>query len=92
LIFLSLWTDRRSLAEQKGQPATGSMAFTLLTKKGNRQQTKVMQVPEDSALAVTTRSKQEAEREEHQHLKRLVLSYEERELANARQGKDAMPA
>lgn len=62
------------------------MAFTLLTKKGNKQQTKTMHVPSDSALAVTTRSKQEAEREEHQQLKRLVLSYEERELSAARQG------
>ncbi|CAO3598476.1 unnamed protein product [Absidia cylindrospora] len=77
--------DRRSLAEKKGQPTNGSMAFTLLTKKGNRQQTKVMEVPADSALAVTTRNKQEAEREEHQQLKRLVLSYEERELTAARQ-------
>ncbi|KAI8096391.1 armadillo-type protein [Halteromyces radiatus] len=76
--------DRRSLAEKREQP-NGSMAFTLLTKKGNRQQTKIMQVPADSALAVTTRSKQEAEREEHQQLKRLVLSYEEREITAARQ-------
>lgn len=63
------------------------MAFTLLTKKGNRQQIKTMEVPSDSLLAVSTRSKQEAEREEQQQLKKLVLNYEEREEAAARQGK-----
>ncbi|CAO3634305.1 unnamed protein product [Cunninghamella blakesleeana] len=77
--------DRRTAAEKNEQSSTGSMAFTLLTKKGNKQQTKTMHVPSDSALAVTTRSKQEAEREEHQQLKRLVLNYEERELSAARQ-------
>jgi regulator of nonsense transcripts 2 len=62
----------------------GSVAFTLLTKKGNKQHMKTMEVPSDSALAVNTRSKQEAEREEQQHLKKLVLNYEEREEANQR--------
>ena len=45
-----------------------------------------MEVPSDSVLAVSTRSKQEAEREEQQQLKQLVLNYEEREAAAARQG------
>jgi regulator of nonsense transcripts 2 len=45
-----------------------------------------MEVPSDSILAVSTRSKQEAEREEQQQLKRLVLNYEQREAAAARQG------
>ena len=62
----------------------GSVAFTLLTKKGNKQQMKTMEVPSDSALAVNTRSKQEAEREEQQQLKKLVLNYEEREEQNQR--------
>ncbi|KAG2202111.1 hypothetical protein INT47_008083 [Mucor saturninus] len=75
--------DRRTLATNK--PEAGKMAFTLLTKKGNRQQTKIMEVPSDSVLAVSTRSKQEAEREEQQQLKQLVLNYEEREEAAARQ-------
>ncbi|KAI8377492.1 armadillo-type protein [Radiomyces spectabilis] len=77
--------DRRSAAQEKGKANDGKMAFTLLTRKGNRQQTKIMEVPADSLLAVTTRSKQEAEREEQQHLKQLVLNYEEREEAAARQ-------
>lgn len=46
-----------------------------------------MEIPSDSVLAVSTRTKQEAEREEQKHLKRLVLNYEEREEAAARQGK-----
>ncbi|ORX47013.1 ARM repeat-containing protein [Hesseltinella vesiculosa] len=76
--------DRRS-REQDRVSQTGGMMFTLLTKKGNRQQTKLMEVPSDSQLAVTTRSKQQAEREEHQQLKRLVLNYEEREQKAAHQ-------
>ncbi|CAG8467472.1 12964_t:CDS:10 [Funneliformis caledonium] len=62
----------------------GSVAFTLLTKKGNKQQMKTMEVPSDSALAVNTLSKQEAEREEQQQLKKLVLNYEEREEQSQR--------
>lgn len=77
--------DRRTIAQENMKPETGKMAFTLLTKKGNRQQTKIMEIPSDSVLAVSTRTKQEAEREEQKHLKRLVLNYEEREEAAARQ-------
>ncbi|KAG0174672.1 hypothetical protein DFQ30_003435 [Apophysomyces sp. BC1015] len=77
--------DRRTAAQEKDRVDTGKMAFTLLTKRGNRQQTKIMEVPADSILAVSTRSKQEAEREEQQQLKKLVLNYEEREEAAARQ-------
>lgn len=43
-----------------------------------------MEVPANSALAVNTRTKQEAEREEQQQLKQLVLNYEEREEQNQR--------
>ncbi|KAI9475926.1 MAG: armadillo-type protein [Benjaminiella poitrasii] len=77
--------DRRKIAQEMNKPETGKMAFTLLTKKGNRQQTKVMEIPSDSVLAVSTRTKQEAEREEQQQLKKLVLNYEEREEEAARQ-------
>ncbi|CAG8692468.1 8116_t:CDS:2, partial [Scutellospora calospora] len=62
----------------------GSVSFTLLVKKGNKQQTKTIEVPAESALAVNTRTKQEAEREEQQQLKKLVLNYEEREEQNQR--------
>ncbi|KAI9499281.1 armadillo-type protein [Zychaea mexicana] len=78
--------DRRTAtAQEKDINSQDKMSFTLLTKKGNRQQTRTMEVPSDSILAVSTRTKQEAEREEQQQLKKLVLSYEEREEAAARQ-------
>ncbi|CAG8561233.1 3829_t:CDS:10, partial [Paraglomus brasilianum] len=62
-----------------------SVAFTLLTKKGNKQQLKTMEVPANSALAVNTRTKQEAERVEQLQLKQIVLNYEEREEKNQRE-------
>jgi regulator of nonsense transcripts 2 len=77
--------DRRTTATNP-DPTNGKMSFTLLTKKGNRQQVKQMEVPSDSLLAISTRNKQEAEREEQQQLKQIVLNYEEREEANARSG------
>lgn len=77
--------DRRTTAATNEQ-ANGKMSFTLLTKKGNRQQVKLMEVPSDSLLAISTRTKQEAQREEQQQLKQIVLNYEEREEANARSG------
>jgi regulator of nonsense transcripts 2 len=80
-------TDRRTTAAATNDQTSGKMSFTLLTKKGNRQQAKLMEVPSDSLLAINTRSKQEAEREEQQQLKQIVLNYEEREEANARTGK-----
>ena len=62
------------------------MAFTLLTKKGNKQQLKTVGLPSDSALVINTRNQREAEREEQQQLKQLVLEYEVREEANQRAG------
>ncbi|KAJ3214866.1 hypothetical protein HDU67_001131 [Dinochytrium kinnereticum] len=57
----------------------GEVIFSLLTKKGNRQQVKQIALPSSSSFAQNTRIKKEAELEEKQHLKRLVLNYEERE-------------
>ncbi|KAJ3117169.1 hypothetical protein HDU96_007722 [Phlyctochytrium bullatum] len=53
--------------------------FGLLTKRGNKQQVKPIALPKTSSFAESTRIKREAELEEKQQLKRLVLSYEERE-------------
>jgi len=63
------------------------VAFTLLTKKGNKQQLRTVGLPSDSALVINTRNQREAEREEQQQLKQLVLEYEVREEANQRAGK-----
>ncbi|KAI8820667.1 armadillo-type protein [Fimicolochytrium jonesii] len=63
------------------------VAFTLLTRRGNKQQAKTMALPADSSFVISTRNKQEAEQEEKQHLKRLVLNYEEREREAARKAR-----
>ncbi|KAJ3039787.1 hypothetical protein HDV00_011914 [Rhizophlyctis rosea] len=63
----------------------GKVTFMLLTKKGSKQQAKTMALPADSDFVRSTRSKLEAEQEEKLQLKRLVLSYEERERDNADQ-------
>ncbi|KAJ3089612.1 hypothetical protein HK102_005928 [Quaeritorhiza haematococci] len=73
-------------AEQgpSGDVGNGQVAFTLLTKKGNKQMTKTMALPADSSFVISTRTKQEAEHEEKMQLKQLVLSYEEREREGIR--------
>ncbi|KAI9310910.1 hypothetical protein BX666DRAFT_2032401 [Dichotomocladium elegans] len=77
--------DRRTASAQEKDTPESKMAFTLLTKKGNRQQARTMEVPSDSLLAINMATKQAAEREEQRQLKKLVLDYEERELAASRQ-------
>jgi len=64
---------------ESGNP--GMMNFTMLTKRGNKQQVRQLAIPSESALAVQTRSAQEQDKVEQQHLKRLVLDYEQREEA-----------
>ncbi|KXJ95607.1 MIF4G domain-containing protein [Microdochium bolleyi] len=56
-----------------------TMAFSLLTKKGNRQQTRTVALPSDSTFAVAMRTQQQAEKEEQQRIKNLVLNYDMRE-------------
>ncbi|KAI8927114.1 armadillo-type protein [Entophlyctis helioformis] len=63
----------------ESQVEAGQIAFTVLTKRGNKQQTRTMALPTDSSLAISTLSKQQAEQEEKTRLKELVLGYEERE-------------
>lgn len=55
------------------------MAFSLLTKKGNRQQTRTVELPSDSHFAIAMKKKQQAEKEEQQRIKNLVLNYDLRE-------------
>ncbi|KAH7035464.1 armadillo-type protein [Microdochium trichocladiopsis] len=59
--------------------APSTMAFSLLTKKGNRQQTRTVALPSDSNFAVAMRTQQQAEKEEQQRIKNLVLNYDMRE-------------
>jgi len=56
-----------------------TMKFSLLSKRGNRQQTRSIDLPSDSNFAVAMRNKQQAEREEQQRIKNLVLNYDLRE-------------
>ncbi|KAI1143072.1 ARM repeat-containing protein [Hypoxylon sp. FL0543] len=62
-----------------GETAPNTMAFSLLTKKGNRQQTRTVALPSDSTFAVAMKTQQQAEREEQQRIKNLVLNYDLRE-------------
>jgi len=57
------------------------MNFTVITKRGSKQHTRQLAVPAASALAVHTRTAQLQDKVEQQHLKRLVLDYEQREEA-----------
>ncbi|KAL4876589.1 armadillo-type protein [Aspergillus karnatakaensis] len=58
------------------QTSTNTMAFSLMTKRGNKQQTRTIDLPSDSTFAVAMRSQQQADREEQQRIKNLVLNYE----------------
>lgn len=57
-------------------PSNPTMAFSLLTKKGNRQQTRTVELPSDSTFAVAMKNQQQAEKEEQQRIKNLVLNYD----------------
>jgi regulator of nonsense transcripts 2 len=54
-----------------------TMKFSLLSKRGNRTQTRSIDLPSDSTFAVAMRSKQQSDREEQQRIKSLVLNYNE---------------
>ncbi|KAJ5576275.1 hypothetical protein N7535_003201 [Penicillium sp. DV-2018c] len=56
--------------------APSTMAFSLMTKKGNKQQTRTIDLPSDSTFAIAMRTQQQADREEQQRIKNLVLNYE----------------
>ncbi|TVY82041.1 Regulator of nonsense transcripts [Lachnellula suecica] len=60
-------------------PSSGTMAFSLLTKRGNRQQTRTVALPSDSTFAIAMKTQQAAEREEQQRIKSLVLNYDLRD-------------
>ncbi|GAB1318794.1 mRNA decay protein [Madurella fahalii] len=57
----------------------GTMAFSLLTKRGNRQQTRTVELPSDSTFAVAMINQRQAAKEEQQRIKNLVLNLDLRE-------------
>ncbi|KAG7098665.1 hypothetical protein E1B28_000581 [Marasmius oreades] len=78
-------TARKKRVEEQDDSRSSNkkdvMTFTVVTKKGNKQQTRQLAVPSESALAIHTRSAQLQDKVEQQQLKRLVLDYEQREEA-----------
>ncbi|KAI9718618.1 MAG: hypothetical protein M1812_004069 [Candelaria pacifica] len=64
-----------------------TMAFSLLTKRGNRQQTRTVELPSDSHFAVAMKTQQQAEREEQKRIKSLVMNYDLRD-DNENDGED----
>ncbi|KAK2874995.1 hypothetical protein FQN49_001876 [Arthroderma sp. PD_2] len=68
-----------AVVEESKEPApvpSNTMPFSLMTKRGNRQQTRTIDLPSDSSFAVAMKSQQLAEREEQQRIKNLVLNYD----------------
>lgn len=55
------------------------VSYTLLTKKGAKQQTTSMAVPSDSSFAQSVAQKQEERKAEHDRIKESVLKYMDRE-------------
>ncbi len=73
-------TDIESGDEVVDDQANGSsVQFRVLVKKGNKQQTKQLRIPQDCSLVQSTKQKEAAELEEKQDIKRLVLEYNERD-------------
>lgn len=60
---------------------SSQMKFTVLTKKGTKQQTKTVDVPSESSLAVNSRTNALQDQHEQAQLKKLVLDYEKRDAA-----------
>ncbi|KAI5850993.1 putative nonsense-mediated mRNA decay factor [Tricharina praecox] len=72
-----------TIESETGEPEQpeekGTMMFSLLTRRGNRQQTKMVALPSDSGFALAMKDKREKEREEKQKIKELVMSYDRME-------------
>ncbi|KAL3487045.1 armadillo-type protein [Aspergillus germanicus] len=74
--FLQAQPQPQPQPQAQPQPSSNTMAFSLMTKRGNKQQTRTIDLPSDSTFAVAMRSQQQADREEQQRIKNLVLNYE----------------
>lgn len=64
---------------QPVEPTSNTMKFALLSRKGNKPQTRSIDLPSDSNFAVAMRSQQEQARAEQQRIKNLVLNYDLRD-------------
>ena len=82
-------TAERTEAEQ---PARSTVTFLLLMRRGNKQQHRSLDVPEDSELAVSLRCHEEAERQEREKVKQLTLHINERQEEEEMQELNNAPA
>nr|CAD1827855.1 unnamed protein product [Ananas comosus var. bracteatus] len=67
--------------DEEGGSVGGSnkVRVKVIVKRGNKQQTKQMFIPQDCSLVQGTKQKEMAELEEKQSIKRRILEYNERE-------------
>ena len=68
----------KSMMEPTQTTHQQGVAFTLLTKKGNKPQSKSLILPSDSPFALSTLSKQAQDLKEKKELKKIVLGYQDR--------------
>ena len=55
------------------------MKFKVMTRKGNKQQLKELNIPLDSDLTLGLRDTRQAKTEDHEVMKRRVLEHEQRQ-------------
>ncbi|OXB57902.1 hypothetical protein ASZ78_006247 [Callipepla squamata] len=80
------------LGSGEGESESGdTMPFVMLTRKGNKQQFKILNVPMSSQLAANHWNQQQAEQEERMRMKKLTLDINERQEQEDYQG-DVDPA
>ncbi|KAH3911796.1 hypothetical protein HBI56_139140 [Parastagonospora nodorum] len=70
---------------------SNTVKFSLLSKRGNKTQTRSIDLPSDSTFAVAMRNKQQADKEEQQRIKSLVLNYNEARDDGEEPGLDKTP-
>ncbi|XP_030071863.1 regulator of nonsense transcripts 2 isoform X1 [Microcaecilia unicolor] len=68
------------LGSGEGDPESAdTMPFVMLTRRGNKQQFKILNVPMSSQLAANHWNQQQAEQEERMRMKKLTLDINERQ-------------
>ncbi|XP_038978276.1 regulator of nonsense transcripts UPF2-like [Phoenix dactylifera] len=72
-------SGEETMDEEGGSGGGNKVRVKVLVKKGNKQQTKQMYIPQDCSLVQSTKQKEAAELEEKQSIKRRILEYNERE-------------
>ncbi|KAL9087457.1 MAG: hypothetical protein Q9159_003594 [Coniocarpon cinnabarinum] len=70
--------QRDGIVNENDDPETlgPTVQFSLLSRRGNRPQTRAIDLPADSTFALAHRTQLEAEKAEQQRIKALVLNYD----------------